>query len=278
VPGVRVGRGEPGPPVKWKDLDVGVKKVDGKKLLVAHEKIKKILGESIEPFESVRLVQEYRDYWKPDKVKIILLAESHVFTSDEERNIQTKRRETLPGYPSQYARFVYCLAYGEKSLKQGDASTKRDDGTPQFWKLLYACNNPGVTGLGDFYPVRKTNTPDEERIQVKIDLLNDLKRKGVWLVDTSIVALYPKDSRTSGLVEKVVKASWDAFTRDVVCACKPEQVICIGKGLEHAIGEDLKKLVSKVTVIYQPNARLRSEEAIKDFKTCGEIVSKQVNG
>jgi len=251
--------------------------VDVKKLVEAHKKIKKILGESIEPFESVRLVQEYRDYWKPGKVKIILLAESHVFTSDEERNIQTERRETLPGYPSQYARFVYCLAYGEKSLKQGDASTKRDDGTPQFWKLLYACNNR-IKGLEDFNPVRKKKTKDEERIQAKIDLLKDLKKKGVWLVDTSIVALYPKDSKTRGLVEKVVKASWDAFTRDVVCACKPEQVICIGKGVKHAIGEDLKKLVSKVTAINQPNARLRSEEAIKDFKTCGDIVSKQVNG
>jgi hypothetical protein len=251
--------------------------LDINNLIAAYHELKEIMGGNTEPFDSVRLVQEYREYWKPDKVKTILLAESHVFTSDEERSIKTKHLGGLPGYPSQYARFVYCLAYGEKSLKQGDASTKRDDGTPQFWKLFYACNNR-IKGLEDFYPVRKKKTSDDGRIQAKIGLLEELKRKGVWLVDTSIVALYPKDSKPRGLVEKVVKASWDAFTRDVVCACKPEQVICIGKGVEHAIGEDLKKLVSKVTVINQPNARLRSEEALKDFKTCGAIVSKQVNG
>lgn len=251
--------------------------MDINNLIAAYHELKEIMGGNTEPFDSVRLVQEYREYWKPDKVKTILLAESHVFTSDEERSIKTKHLGGLPGYPSQYARFVYCLSYGEKSIKLGDASTKRDDGTPQFWKLLYACNNR-VNGLEDFDPVRKKNTEDEARIQNKIDLLKELKRKGVWLVDTSIVALYPKKNKDNRLINNILKISWVTFTRNIVSLSKPESVICIGKGVERAIGEDLKQLGPNVTVISQPNARLRSGEALKDFKTCGSIVSKQVNG
>lgn len=71
----------------------------------------------IEPYESVELVERYRQYWKPDNVRIVLLAESHVLTTNDDRNFTIKKLDRLPGYPAQYAKFVYCLAYGENYFR-----------------------------------------------------------------------------------------------------------------------------------------------------------------
>jgi hypothetical protein len=43
--------------------------------------INQILGNNAEPLETVRLVETYRRYLKPEAVRVVLLAESHVFTS-----------------------------------------------------------------------------------------------------------------------------------------------------------------------------------------------------
>ena len=102
--------------------------------------INKILYNNAEPLESVRLVEIYRRYWKPETVRVVLLAESHVFTSDEDRRIAIPPIDGLPEYPTQYARFVYCLGLGERDLTN-DPHHPRRDGTPQFRKVLYACDN-----------------------------------------------------------------------------------------------------------------------------------------
>ncbi len=53
----------------------------------AYHEVERNLSSHIEPLESVQLVEEYRRYWMPEKVRVVLLAESHVFTSDEDRRI-----------------------------------------------------------------------------------------------------------------------------------------------------------------------------------------------
>jgi len=83
----------------------------------------------------------------------VLLAESHVLTSEEDRRIAIPPIDDLPGYPTQYARFVYCLGIGERDLTN-DPHHPRGDGTPQFWKVPYACNNP-IETLEDFLPVQR---------------------------------------------------------------------------------------------------------------------------
>jgi len=61
--------------------------------------INQILGNNAEPLESVRLVETYRQYLKPERVRVVLLAESHVFTSDEDRRVAIPPIADLPGYP-----------------------------------------------------------------------------------------------------------------------------------------------------------------------------------
>ena len=47
----------------------------------------------LEPFNTIENVMKHRFFWKPSKTRIILLAESHVFTSSHETQI-------IMNYPS----------------------------------------------------------------------------------------------------------------------------------------------------------------------------------
>jgi len=242
--------------------------LDMDNLYEAYENIKKILGKKIEPFESVKLVQEYREFWKPERVKVLLLAESHVFTEDKDREIKVISPDGLESYPSQFAKFIYCLAYGENSLKKGNETFAREDGTPQFWKLLYAANqNNGFND--DYSPVLKSKNPTtENRIKSKADLLLSLKKKGIWLVDTSIVALYPKSNYTAKEIGEVLSLSWECYVRKRVLDLKPSRILCIGKGIEGIVRKDMASMGENFKAINQPNARITTKERTKDLKTC----------
>jgi hypothetical protein len=66
--------------------------------------------------------------WRPERVQVVVLAE---WTSREE----TRSRVTQPdGTETGFARFVYCLGYGEPQLVAPEV--KPNNGTPQYWKLF----------------------------------------------------------------------------------------------------------------------------------------------
>jgi len=241
------------------------------KLNETYFKIKSILGEDTEPLESVQLVETYRRFLKPEKVRLILLAESHVFTHDKDRKVPILPISDLPDYPGRYARFVYCLGYGEKTLTGSELHPRRD-GTPQFWKIFFSCCNT-ICSRADFHPIL-SQTPTKQRIGNKIKILKQLKEQGVWLVDASIVALY-RDGKKIPFMSKALKESWQTYTRDIVIAAKPEHVICIGKGVAKVVRLDLERhFASRHTVIDQPNAHLSSEEHLANYKTYSQICCK----
>ncbi len=140
---------------------------------------------TFESYPVVKLVNDYRLYWKPQRVKTILFAESHVFTNELETAF--KHTINLSDYPTSYVRFVYNLAYG-----QSDTLTDRvpnNGGTPQFWKLFNE-----IAG-NKFRVVNNLNQKD--KLEQKIQLLQFLKDKGVWLLDCSIVGLYQNGQKPS---------------------------------------------------------------------------------
>jgi hypothetical protein len=235
------------------------------KLRDCYDKLRPILGENMEPYESVELVEKYRQYWKPDNVKVLLLAESHVFTTDLDRLIKIPNISHLNDYPKEYAKFVYCLGYGERNLTNNSSHPKRD-GTPQFWKIFYSCNNY-VEGNSDFSPI-SSKTDYAQRIQNKIRLLESLKKNGVWLVDSCIVALYDNGKKPSyNKMSSAIHASWNGYTKNVVKGSNPEHVIIIGKGVANIIENDVGKLLgSKYSIIAQPNAHLSAIEHLDNYK------------
>ncbi len=83
-----------------------------------------------ESFAVAQAVETVREFWKPAKVKVVLLAESHVFTSDDESGVRLDTRLIpVPGLPREYVRFVYCLGYGESRLLMRNIPGNK--GTPQ---------------------------------------------------------------------------------------------------------------------------------------------------
>jgi len=237
----------------------------------AYNRIQPILDGKVESLDSVELVDAYRQYFKPEKVKIVLLAESHVFTSDTEREIRIPPDRTLPNYPNQYARFVYCLGYGEKELTQDLKHPAQ--GTPQFWKVFYSCCHP-VQDNSDFSPILR-RTVFEDRVRNKIELLLDMKARGIWLIDASIVALYGDNLFLGRAVkETLIKISWDLHARGVVLGAAPDYVICIGRAVANVVEPDLQReFQGKYKIIAQPNARLSNAEHMKNYKDYFDICS-----
>ncbi|MEN4053269.1 hypothetical protein [Sulfurimonas sp. NWX79] len=230
-------------------------------LETTYNEIKDIF-ENVESFASVELIEKYRKFWKPNDVKVILLAESHVFTSLEEMEIELVL-DTLKDYPKQYSKFVYCLAYGEKDLTKNSSHPKRD-GTPQFWKIFYSCVND-IKSNECFRPIQ-SSTHFDKRIKNKIDILNRMKDLGIWLVDTSIVALYDNGKKPKNMPD-IIKKSWEGYTKNIILDAKPNQIVVIGKGVAQTIEKSLIENNLNYTVIAQPNAHLSSDEHLKNFQS-----------
>ena len=247
-----------------------------KALFNCYQKIHSILGNNSEPYESVDLIEQFRQYWRPEKVNIILLAESHVFTSNTDRNFNLKDNFSLKDYPDSYAKFVYCLAYGEETLTKSDGHPSKADGTPQFWKILYSCINK-VESNESFSPILKSGTKiASERINNKIQLLIELKKRGIWLVDTSIIALYNKGVKPNNEVfNEVIKTSWNHYTKKLILDANPRHVIVVGKGVAKNIESSLSSLIGRenYTIIPQPQAHLTSEEHLSNFNEYYSICS-----
>src|SRR5262249_30182061 len=102
-------------------------------LELAYDRAKSLIGgHTAGSFGVVQEIERLRSAWKPNRLSVILLAESHVWTDSDEirsRVTQSDHSETS------FARFVYCLGYGEPDLLS--RRVKPNVGTPQYRRLLH---------------------------------------------------------------------------------------------------------------------------------------------
>jgi hypothetical protein len=221
--------------------------------------------ENPESFEVVEQVEIYRNLWKPDQVKVVLLAESHVQTAQED--FLEWSYGTNPTYHGRLVRFVYCLGYGENLVK-----ISSNPGTSQFWKILYSCLHP--TRMKDaFAPILKTHTREmNQRIANKILLLQQLKTAGVWLVDASIIGINGRDPILKG---RVVAESWDAYTGPLIVRLdpRPRNIIIIGYGVAKTLHDRLRRLNIPTHEIPQPQG-WRKPGYAQFYHECFEICSR----
>jgi hypothetical protein len=241
-------------------------------LVECHRRLARLLGPDAEPIEVLRCAEEHRAYWRPDHVRVILLAESHVYTTISELD----RRVILPrsmgtDIPRGFVRLVYCLGYGENNLLS--QPIQQNTGTPQFWKIFYSCVNQ-VSRNEDFAPIQSSRTPYPERIWNKLSLLERLKEMGVWLLDASVAALYPKPN--SKMVYAAIRTSWDSYVGPIVKAADPSHIICIGTGVKNTLADRLSDLGVPVTSVRQPNARLSTAEHFAGFQKYFEVVHREL--
>jgi hypothetical protein len=226
-----------------------------KVLLDTYNRLKFKFSNKFDSFTVVNTVVKHRNFWKPDKVKTMLLAESHVYTTDDEVAVRLRypEDEEFRDLPDEFVKLVYCLGYGENILAP---SVIDNPGTWQYWKIFAACcsDNP----CPDYNDVLKGGTADNYlRYTNKIRLLKTLKAKGVWLVDCSIVGLYDSGQKTASLKEmtEIIPFCWDNYISKIVERDKPEYIIVIGQGVKSWLGDRIKLTGIDNTTIPQPQKR-----------------------
>jgi hypothetical protein len=243
-------------------------------VLECHGRLAALLGSGAESVDVLRRAEEHRWYWRPERVKVVLLAESHVYTTPEElaRTIALPA-SAPPDLPRGFVRLVYCLGYGENRLLNRPIESPANTGTPQFWKIFYSCANTVATN-SDFGPIQTSTTSPAQRIANKLVLLRRLRELGVWLLDTSLAALYLPGRPKTGpaTLEACLQVGWDHHVRHVVEAAAPSHIVCIGKGVARALGKRLSDVGVRVTVVPQPNARLASADHHESFRTYYRVV------
>jgi hypothetical protein len=243
-----------------------------------HAVLAGLLGSEIEPLSVAREVDEHRQYWRPKNPKLVLLAESHVRTTEAELQGTIKALDSIPkSIPRSFVKFVYCLGYGESELLSGPV--KSNPGTVHFWKIFHSCLN-SVNQKEDFASLLKARTSLPERLDNKLRLLERMKVEGIWLVDASIVALYQRGSpkpRTT-LYNQVLKSSWKEYVCSLIEEARPDGILCVGFAVARALKTELDKLRSergiKWGVVKQPNARLSSTEHLCIFDAYHRVSNK----
>jgi hypothetical protein len=230
----------------------------------AHAKLAGILGpERTECLEAAMVVEELRRMWRPDRVRVILLAESHVWTSREEASSRVLQPD---GIETGYARFIYCLGGGEREIVT--PAVTRDGGAFQYWRLMHdTVRGPSKSYRG----LLKSGEPSSAlRLENKLCLLNKVRTSGVWLVDASVAALVRKGKRLADgpAYRAVLRECWDAHVGAIVCEASPALVIIIGKSVENAIGEIVRRDLSdkvNIAVVKQPEG-VRHRDELADYR------------
>jgi len=231
----------------------------------------------IDSLEVVQQVDGYRQFWKPDKTNVVLLAESHVYTDYEDYEIKLDKsilHTIVPDYPLRFVRFVYCLGYGENKLLTR-RTDRKNTGTWQFWKIFSYCVAENENDLG-FRRVLKTKTPSFiSRLHNKVAVLRKMKEKGIWLLDASIVGLYGSGKKNHIVIEKILDICWKNHIANEILESNPKHIIIIGKGVDNILHSKLTKLNIPFTVIPQPQARGTSQWQLENYKKYQRICARK---
>jgi hypothetical protein len=242
-------------------------------LELAYGRARDIIGqERAECLDGAEEVEQLRSAWKPERVRIVVLAESHVWTSREETRSRVKQPD---GRETGFARFVYCLGYGERQLVEPEV--RRNVGTPQYWKLFHdtLCEPTLTSNKG----VMKTGERDrQQRVRNKLDLLNKMQGAGVWLIDASVTALVREGKMlvAPGDYRAVLNACWETHIREVLIECKPSlaAVLIVGRGVDDAIGDTVRRDLGdavKIQTINQPNYPMSRDAIACNRRQCFDL-------
>ena len=195
-------------------------------------------------------VREWRQIWRPEQVRVLLVAESHVAEISGDNAVRVHTDALPVNMPEQFVRLVYCLGYGESWLC--NPIPQENGGTWQFWDLFGAI----VNGLDNKMPRLRGRTARQGRLDWKLKTLNELKARGIWLVDASIVGLYLSGGGRpfkGSTYRETIRESFRRFVWPQFANENLAQVWTIGRG----VGEALKGLegIDSSKVISQPQDR-----------------------
>lgn len=233
-------------------------------LLTCYQELSEVVSMHPESLAAAQCVEQHRFDWRPEAVHTLLLAESHLLTPDcELKAMRGNPPVTGRSLNSTFARFVYCLGYGEGEF--AGPLLPSTAGTPQFWKLFASC--VGSPAASTFAPLLKSRNPSfASRLRVKVSVLEQMLMLGVWLVDASPIALCsPGGSRLhQSDYRRVLMCSWRNYVATLIRDAKPHSIVVIGKGVAQALHDELSSLANvEVHVVHQPQG-CRTPEALHE--------------
>jgi len=228
----------------------------------------KSLIPNLEALEVIEEVARYKNYWKPNQVKTILLAESHVRT-DKSEYICEINPEFLEDdkQPKNFVRYVYCLGYGEKTIVQPDIND--NPGTRQYWEIFFSCGHK-INSQADFFPLTNGGIPDvSTRINNKYELLNTLKAIGVWLLDASLFGIYPwQPGFNNNHYHELLGLCWKKLIKQEILDANPINIIVIGKKVYNSLKIPIENLHDNISIHVQkqPQAHMTRAERLAQFQ------------
>lgn len=231
----------------------------------------------VDSLSVAKQVEEYRQFWKPAKTSVILLAESHVYTDEVDNAIMLNKailNRIVQGYLSHFVRFVYCLGYGESELLDKVRYDRKNTGTPQYWKIFSSSIAENEIDLGFRRILKMGRSSLQARLRNKVDILTKMREKGVWLLDASIVGLYGSGEKNHMAYKKILEICWKNYLADTILESEPKHIIVIGKGVEGVLRSKLRSLNISSTVVPQPQARGDSEWQLENYRTYQRICAK----
>ena len=221
-----------------------------------------------EPPEAAVAAEECRQAWRPERVRVLLLAESHIATSAADLTYRVALPPGLdwPG-PTRFVRHIYCAGYGEPELLEGPlgSGARPKGGTPQFWRLMAAAEGADCPAWPAI--ARSAGTGAPPRLAAKAALLHRLRARGVWLTDASLAALAVPSVRRHGgaaLDALALRESWRLYHGALLTALAPSHVAVIGLGVARTLAAELDRAFpGRWSAVRQPNgarAPSRSQE------------------
>ncbi len=192
----------------------------------------------------------WREAWRPEAVRTLLIAESHVREMAGDTEVEVALSVPTPEkIPVGFCRLVYCLGYGESSIC--DPTPVKNSGTIQYWDLF------GQIAFGtDHLQPRKSESTDEERIGWKLSTLRELRGRGVWLVDASTSPCYASGGKrlfAGKNYKEQLQKSWDEIVWPTLQTEPIESIWIIGKGVAAAL--KTRPELNDANVISQPQSR-----------------------
>ena len=202
-------------------------------------------------------VERHRWHWKPVHPKLILLAESHVLTTERDMDFRTDEAKvrsflrpnaSLP--PDRFVRLVYCLAYGESELLSRQRPHISNLVTPSYWDIF------GRVAFRCPQPRREDGAKFNDRMRWKVDTMRALFKMGIWLLDASVHAIYRgNESRLESPVQNELHKQWcEGYGRYLMRTCESSKVWVIGKLVHNCVSQAQFTDWTYRGWVYQPRA------------------------
>ena len=226
----------------WAEKRIKISQTKGAKLL-------KKSGFEPELPQVALAVEKHRWAWRPENISVILIAESHIYTSCEDCRLKVQKKllpKAAQHTPEEFVRLIYCLGYGEPELLSAETK-QRNSGTRQFWDMFGR-----LAGTGK-QPNRHKGISLGYRLRWKIKTLEAMQTRGVWVIDASLHAMYlPGGKRVSNSVKFALhQLWWEDYGSHLLSKFPQAKIWIIGK----TVADDLKKLkIDFQGWIYQPGA------------------------